>query len=389
MTTREQAVRLARRKSEDLVSATRRDRHRRKHNRPRSTVADALSVYVEHVLLERRDRGEEYQARAKARLEQHLRPFVAFVGAKRCERLTVDDLDDYRAELGEVGRLENSSINRFLDAARAAVNFMIDRRYIDFDSREAGKALKHYKTERKKPLILDREELLRMIDALRRREAGVKAKVRRHVTRGPQAGKVQEFEQSVARQRKPLAPYFALALLTGCRPGEIEALTADDVRLGHGNVLVHASKTNAEREIPLHDSPLLRELVTSLKLRAAGGALVGRVKRDRVMRLAVSARVKLYEDELGITRSKVNRQMLRRTTVAHVAAGSPEGEGLLQFRFGHTQNVSITHYRRALHGIRERGQTVEEWLGVADELRELLQDLGYIQRQASALEAAN
>lgn len=390
VTTREQAVRLARNKSLDLASSMQRDKHRRKHNRPRATVAAALEAYVEHVLLERRDRGADYQERAKARLAQHLRPFSAFLGTKRCERLTVDDLDDYRAELGEEGRLENSSINRFLDAARAAVNFMIDKRYINFDSREVGRMLKHYAKANRKPVILDRDELLRIIDALRRREAGgEKARIRRHVTRGPRAGTVQEFEQSVVRQRRLLTPYFALALLTGCRPGELEALRADDIRLSQGNLLVHASKTNTEREIPLHDSPLLRELVTSLKLRAAGGLLVGKVKRDRVTRLAVSARVKLYEDELGVTRSHVNRQMLRRTTVAHVAAGSPEGEGLLQFRFGHTQAVSIQHYRRALHGIRERGDTVEAWLGIADELRELLEDLGYVQPPAHALEEAN
>lgn len=380
VTAREQAVRLARNKSEELAGSKQNDRHRRKHNRPRATVAEALEVYVEHVLLERRDRGEEYQERAKARIAQHLRHFSAMLGHKRCERLTIDDLEDFRAEMGEEGKLENSSINRFLDAARAAVNFMVDRRYITFNSREVGKALKHYKVERKQPKILDREELLRMIAALRRREVGgQKALVRRQITRGPRAGSTQEFQQTVSKQRKPLTPYFALALLTGCRPGEIEALTADDVRLSHGNLLVHASKTHTEREIPLHDSPLLRELVTSLKLRAAGGALVGRVKRDRVMRLATSARVKLFEDDLGVTRSRVNRQMLRRTTVAHVAAGSPEGEGLLQFRFGHTQSVSIQHYRRALHGIRDRGETVEAWLGVADELRALLVDLGYVQ----------
>ena len=45
----------------------------------------------------------------------------------------------------------------------------------------------------------------------------------------------------------------------------------------------------------------------------------------------------------------------------------------LEARFGHGANVSKQHYCQPLHGLQERGATVEGWLG---ELRDAMAKLG-------------
>ena len=390
VTSKDSARSYAKRKSDELATKRQQRRHRRPGTRHLLPVEEGLKAYVDHLERERRERGEKFIERAKKAAEHHLRPFTDYVaqsGIRRCEKLTIDDLLDFRNSMDRSG-LKNASINRTLDAVRAAMNFMAGERYIAFNGAEIGKALKHYKTTRQKPRILDRKELKRLITALRDHDSA-----RWQASRDDKAAYHEKRSSDTARARfKPLVPFVVMALLTGARPGELEALTADDVRLDFGNILIRATKTDNEREVPMHDSPLLRELATALKLRSGGGLLVGRTKRDRVERLGVAARIGVTTttDTAGIEveHSELNRQMFRRTAVAHVAAGSTEGEGLLSFRFGHSMLVSIKHYRNALHGIRDRGATVEAWLGVEAELRGLLVDLGYIQPRQAGTEAA-
>jgi integrase len=378
---REEARPHARRKAGTVAQLREKQKHHRKHNRIGSTVAAGVDDYREAYQRERRARGEAFIKRTLANLDQHLAPFVKMLGKRKCERLTIDDLSDFRKRMADATELQNRSINRTLDAARACLNHMRREGFVFVPKDAIGEALKHYEVEGKSPRVLDLDELRRLIKALAKRDdPSRRAAVQREITQGPRAGTVQNFKQSFVKGRKPLTPFIALALLTGARPGEIEALTVDDVREGHGNILIRASKTANEREVPWHDSPLLRELALSLRDNPVGknGRLVGTVKRDRVARLGKAAKIDLFTDDKGETRSRVNRQLLRRTTVAHVAAGSTEGEGLLTFRFGHNTATSIKHYRRALHGVNERGSTVEQWLGVENELRDLLTALGFV-----------
>lgn len=388
---REEARPHARRKAGTVAQLREKQKHHRKHNRIGAIVAAGVDDYREAYKRERRERGEAFIKRTLANLDQHLTPFVKMLGKRKCERLTLDDLGDFRKRMAKTD-LQNKSINRAMDAARACLNHMRREGFIHLPKDDIGEALKHYDVGSKVNRVLDRDELRRLIKALAKRDdPSRKADVRREITQGPRAGSVQTFKQSFVKGRKPLTPFVALALLTGARPGEIEALTVDDVREGHGNILIRASKTDNEREVPWHDSPLLRELALSLRDNPVGknGLLVGTVKRDRVARLGKAAKIDLFTDKRGETRSKVNRQLLRRTCIAHVAAGSTEGEGLLTFRFGHNTATSIKYYRRALHGINERGSTVEQWLGIEDELRDLLTNLGIVApREGNVLQMA-
>lgn len=375
VTSREEARPFARRKSEEINANVRAMKGRAKSAKPRAKVSEAIEDYIEDWKAERKDRGPAFIKRNEKALEQTLKPFNAALGAKRCERLILDDLGNFRTRIG-AGERQHRSANRLLDAARAVANYMREKHYIFFDPIDIGKELKHFKVTGKRPRVLDGDELRRLIRALSDHDAA-----RFKASRKDRAAYYAKRKSATARNRyRPLTPFIVMGLLTGMRPGELEALTASDVREGHGNILVRASKTDSEREVPWHDSPLLRDLALALKLRAGGPdkPLIGRVKRTRVAALGLKAGLDIHKDDAGNEWSTFNRQCLRRTCVAHVAAGSTEGEGLLAFRFGHGMLVSIKHYRSALHGIKARGDTIEQWLGVEAELRELLVNLGYI-----------
>lgn len=381
VTSREEARPFARRKSEEINANARAMKGRRKSAKPRAKVSEAIDAYIQDWKTERKDRGEAFIKRNEKALIQTLKPFNAALGAKRCERLSLDDLGDFRTRIG-AGDRQHRSANRLLDAARAVANYMREKHYIFLDPIDIGKELKHFKVAGKRPRVLDRDELRRLIRALGERDGKMfKA------SRQDRAAYHAKRQSATARKRyRPLTPFVVMGLLTGMRPGELEGLTASDVREGHGNILVRASKTDNEREVPWHDSPLLHDLALALKLRAGGDdkPLIGRVKRARVAALGLQAGIDVQKDDNGNEWSVFNRQCLRRTCVAHVAAGSTEGEGLLAFRFGHGMLVSVKHYRQALHGIRSRGDTIEAWLGVEGELRELLVNLGYIEAAPAA-----
>lgn len=387
ITSREAARTEAIRKADEVRDSHKRDKHRRKHNRPRAKISEALTAYTEAFKLERVGRDPAFIDRTLKSLSQQLKPFNAALGATRCERLTLDDLEDFRARLGKSGN-QPRSINRVLDAARAAMNFLRRKHYVSFSANGIGEALAHFDVTSKRPRVLDRAELRRLITALAAHD-GARWKAGRHA----KANYYRKAQAPDARNRyRPLVPFVVMGLLTGARPGELEALRAEDVREGHGNILVRASKTDNEREVPWHDSPLLHDLALALKLRAGGAdkPLIGNVKRARVAALGLKAGIDLVKDAEGnAIGSLFNRQCLRRTCVAHVAAGSTEGEGLLAFRFGHGMLTSIKHYRQALHNVKERGATVEAWLGVERELRGLLVGLGYIETREEAKPAGS
>jgi len=363
--TREQARKLAKRKSNELAAMMLLTRNRRRGTKHLLPVSAGIDAYLDALEAERRGRGDAFTRRARRGAAGYLAKFTAWcvqVGVRRCEELDDDHLREFRAFMAK-GGLANPSVNRVLDSARAALNYMADEKFVVMDTREIGKCLKHYPVRQSKTRILNTSEIKRLIEAAAEHD-GKRWKAGRHDKNAYHQGR-----RDTGKPRfRPLAPFVALALLTGARPGEIERITAADVHLDHGYILLREEKNNRDRTVPMHDSPLLRELVTALRLRAGGGLLVGRVKLPHLTDLGEAS---------GI--DGMNRKVLRATCVAHVASGSTESEYLLASRFGHGLEVSIRHYRQALHGIRERGASVEAWLGVEAELRDVLVNLGYLQ----------
>ncbi len=166
-----------------------------------------------------------------------------------------------------------------------------------------------------------------------------------------------------------------LGLLTGARPGEVLSLKWDDVDFQSNEIRVWGSKTKRERVVPIHDSPALCELLTALKLRSAGSIHVcGDWEDGKATDIHHRQWSRLMK--LGEIKS-ASQKVLRSTCVAHVASASTDSEYLLEARFGHGAEVSKKHYRRPLHGLAARGETVEEWLGVKEEIRDAMASLGF------------
>ncbi|MBP9892422.1 MAG: hypothetical protein KBG84_11010, partial [Planctomycetes bacterium] len=377
----------AKRKSEELGASKKNWMSQRATALYRLPVQEGLSAYLEHLRGERRERDERFVRRAVAGAEQYLDRFTEFLvqrNIQRCERLTSDDLQEFRKILGGAKLkvldpdtqaykegskpLSNVSINRILDGVRSALRWMVKRRYLFIGRDEIGEALSHYPVTRaSEPRILNSVELLRLLKKLREHDLA-----RFKSSRNDKNAYHQKRQSKSARPRfRPLAPFVVVSLLTGARPGEVENLTGSDVRLEYQTIALRDTKRGRMRVLPLHDSPILNELVSGLVQRAGNNPIIGRVKLKHIVELGSKA---------GI--ADLSRQVLRRTCVAHVASGSTDSEYLLTSRFGHSTDVSVAHYRQALHGVRERGNTVEAWLGIESELRLVLTDLGYLRPQS-------
>lgn len=376
----------AKRKSEELGASKRNWSSQRATALYRLPVQEGLRAYLEHLRAERRERDERFVERAVAGAEQYLDRFTDFLvqrNIQRCERLTAEDLQEFRKALGAAKLkvldpdkkeyregsklLSNVSINRILDGVRSALRWMVKRRYLFIGRDEIGEALSHYPVTRAtEPRILNKTELIRLLAKLREHD-----NARFKSSRKDKNAYHQKRKSRTARPRfRPLAPFVVVSLLTGARPGEVELMTGSDVRLEYQTIALRDTKRGRMRVLPLHDSPILNELVSELVQRAGNNPIIGRVKLKHIVELGSKA---------GI--ANLTRQVLRRTCVAHVASGSTDSEYLLTSRFGHSTDVSVAHYRQALHGVRERGKTVEAWLGIESELRSVLTELGYLKPQ--------
>ena len=201
-------------------------------------------------------------------------------------------------------------------------------------------------------------------------ERSVASRLDRHLYGDADDGDIAEG----AKRFSPLAPFVLLALLTGARPGEVLAMRWRDVDLGAKTVKVWANKTRRERAIPMHDSVLLPALLQGLKrLRGKNNHICG----DWADGKPVEIHARQWSRLMRIARlQNCPMKALRSTCVAHVASASPDPEYLLEARFGHGAAVSKGHYRQPLHGLRDRGSTVEQWLGVEAELKQAMHALG-------------
>ena len=139
----------AKRKSEELGASKKNWMSQRTTALYRLPVQEGLSAYLEHLRGERRERDERFVTRAVAGAEQYLDRFTEFLAQRniqRCERLTSDDLHEFRKILGgaklkildpdtqtykEGSKLLSTvSINRILDGVRSALRWMVKRRYL-------------------------------------------------------------------------------------------------------------------------------------------------------------------------------------------------------------------------------------------------------------------
>lgn len=269
-------------------------------------------------------------ARAKKLWLWHLKPFREFLTAfGTLSELRLRDLDYWRLGM----TVAPSTRNRYMGAAAAFLRWALDRHYTRLTDREVRIGLKPFKTERVLPRVLSPEECQRLIDTARRLDG-------------------ETLNVHGDMKFRPVLPHVLLGLLTGMRPGEIDSLTWECVDLPRSEIRVMGAKTGVERSVPLHDSPALVSLLGQLS-GDPGKSVVGSLRRQSWVRTVEAAGLP------GLRRNE-----LRKTCISAVASRSTYSEFLLGARFGHGQDVSIAHYRRAIHGPYDGPATVEGWLGV-------------------------
>lgn len=318
----------------------------------------------------------EHSKDAATRLERdwlrRWRKFLKLRAVRRGADLVPAHLMSFRAALGNEESLAPATRNRTLGAVRAYLTWAMDNGYVRLIGDHLRVHFKLFKAPIYQPRVLNRSELINLLEALVAHDCA------RHF-----ASRTDKRAYSIGKQSpeaapvfQPLAPFTLLALLTGARPGEVLAMKWGDIDFESRAIRVWGSKTMRERVVPLHDSPLLVRLLQALRKRAGDNVHVcGDWANDKPIELH-DRQWRRVTKLAGIENAPM--KCLRSTCIAHVASGSTENEYLLESRFGHGSNVSKAHYRRPLHGLSERGSTVEEWLGISGELAEAMKLLGYL-----------
>ena len=282
--------------------------------------------------------------------------------------LTVLNLSTFRDGLATGNdSLAEVTRNRTIGAVKTLLNWARDQGYLRIGGDDIASALKPYKVPRKLPRVLSRSELKRLIDAVVNYDLSNKKK-----------GNPEK--PSFSARYAPLAPFAFLGLLTGARSGEVLSFKWEDLSFEKNELQIWGSKVSRERAIPLHDSPALTAVLKALKLRSAGsvhicGDWAGQKPKEIHYR-----QWKRVIEVAGI--DSASKKALRSTCIAHVASASTDSEYLLEARFGHSLEVSKRHYRKPIHGLKERGETVEEWLGVSKELFAGMARLGLIAQES-------
>lgn len=255
-------------------------------------------------------------------------------------------LRDWRKSL--MSSMKASSRNRYQNAIKTFFRYLRSIDATDVTEAELREVLRRFPIPSVIPKILNRGELSRIMPAV--------------------------IEHSRRKRRRHIGIGVALALLTGCRPGEVIKMTGEDVDLQEGYIRVYAGKTRRERRVPV-DSPILERMLKRL-LRM----------RDLEQRL--------FADECAFSQfpyfawrevcdiAKVKRcppKILRATHIAHVASSHKFSTYELVGRFGHSEGVSHEYYYQPIKGV--TGSSIDFWLGCRDELAAMVDDALESERQ--------
>lgn len=317
------------------------------------------------------DKGEDAAVRTSRDWLRLWRIFRERAKVSHGDDLTKALLGEFRNYVGtaEVS-LKPATRNRHLNAVRAMLHVARKSDCIRLFSDDINEQLKPFGVEAGPPVVLTTRDLQRLLKWLPEHD------LRRHYAsrENKSAYVTRASHHSGSPVYKPWGPFVLLALLTGARPSEVLRIRTTDIDPGRMVLHVRDSKRKQVREVPLHDSPALQQLLRALFDRTHPGGYLCTGELSEVPPVLDRRAWKRFSEQVHLP--GLRPKDFRSTTVAHVASASNEPEYLLEARFGHGARVSKRHYRQPLHGTSERGCTVEEWLGVSDELRETMATLG-------------
>lgn len=227
-------------------------------------------------------------------------------------------------------------------------------------SDDIADALPSLKVARERPTFLRPNQLRALLEAAMRHDAECFVATRAEHARG--------IGGTTPRYR-PIAPFVAFLMLTGCRRGEALSLTWSAVDLAatdHGGkpvgeivIEAHKSKTHAERTVGLEVAPGLRRLLAAMKLRGGKGHVFGG-EDPYTADLVESSRRRLIS-EYGAP--AFDWQTLRSTCGSYLT-NAPGIFGAASVfssarQLGHSVAVAERHYLNVIRGISRDARTLE------------------------------
>ncbi|HRK34639.1 MAG TPA: tyrosine-type recombinase/integrase [Candidatus Hydrogenedentes bacterium] len=351
--------------------------------RTETPLPSAVALYIGH-------RTPEIARATHKAYSDAARDFTAWTGARGLlltESITAAHLLDYRAwflnrpkraqargkGIGRGARKEVKAkrapvtVNKALRSLKTILNYWRARGITpNLTGDSINDSLKPIKGLKLLPVFLKANECRTLLEAALRHDAE-----RFSLTRQEHDGK---RETGTTPRYVPVAPFIAVALLSGMRFAELAGLMWSEIDLETGEISLDAerTKTGQGRVVGLAETPALAALLAQMKLKAPDAKYVwGRepYRRD----LAESARKRLVK---SYGAPEFNWHDLRRTcgtflTCAPSIYGAASAF-LSAKRLGHSVVVSEKHYAGALNNISHNARTLEHAMGVADVLEKLI-----------------
>lgn len=235
---------------------------------------------------------------------EHFKTWATHKGLVTCDKLTPGHLAQFRVHVTtlkkrvpqkgegrgrgarEEGAEKLSPVSRNL-ILRGVATFVNHIRRLDYipaiDRDSISDRLKRFDEEESEIEVLDKEAIAALLAAAARHDAETWDKTREEHAGEREAGTTLRYE--------PIRPFILACLLMGGRFQEVAGLRWDEVNLKAGEINLDPKrvKTKKSRKIRLSFSPLLWDMLRSMKLQAGDSKLVFNMTRDR----AESARKRL------------------------------------------------------------------------------------------------
>lgn len=284
-----------------------------------------------------------------------------------------------RVETGK-GR-EVWSVNRDIRGIKACLEHLRRVGLLPFVSHDSIRDnMKTLRAPKPVPEYLKPSALQKLVAAARRHDEDVFLLTREEKAQGLAEGSTPKYG--------PILPYLALLLLSGMRADEGRLLKWDQVDLdaapaGTVTLQPQAVKTHHGRMVDLVVSPLLADLLASMKLRAGESVYVfGDAGNEPALTrfIVEAARKRITRKEqsktgTGFGGPRFSWKQLR-VTCATFLTNAPGIFGAASAyrsarQLGHSVKVAETHYLGVVH-VAPEAKTLEAAMGIEKELREAL-----------------
>jgi integrase len=308
---------------------------------------------------------------------EHLADLRAWIANKKMKR---PDLGEGRAARRELSTVRSAAaINRELREVKVILEALRRLGLVgDLRKDAISDNLKPVKAPRPLPKPLKVAELRRLVDAAKRHDADCFAKT--------EAARKQGFTRGATPIALPVLPYLATVLLSGMRADEARLLkwTRVDLRAEPNGIVAlepEDVKTKHARQIDLTVSPLLRRLLSRLRLKAGDSVHVFGDQEDEE---TGAIEPKLTYEGLKAARKRLMReygapsfswQRLRQTAGTFLTNAPGIFGAASAYRsakqLGHSVTVAEKHYLGVVH-VDPMAKTLEKAMGIRKRLREAL-----------------